>query len=260
MSKTMSHPKIHYINSMFFTIFIFITFLIGAITVNAENPKISFVTLEWEPYYGPNLKDEGYFSDIVRTAYKETGHEISISFVPWKRAMYEAKNLYFNAILGIYHSEERAEWLLYSEPVSESEIVLFAVKGKNIVWNTIEDLKPYKIGIEHGYAYSSEFDSADFLQKESVRKLELNIKKLLEGRLDLIAASKKRLLFWVNTNRPEIRDNIEIVPGVLSSNPLYVAFPKDGENAETYLKEFNKGLKQIKDNGTYAEILLKHGF
>ena len=226
----------------------------------AQDKTIRFVTLNWEPYYGKTLPNNGYCSDIVRSACKRAGYEISIDFVPWKRAVYETKNHYFDALLGLFYSTERAEWLLYSEPFSESEMVLFSLQGREITWSTLEDLKPYRIGIEHGYSYSPEFDKADFLQKMSVRKLELNIKKLLEERIDLIAASRKSLLFWVNTHQPEIRRQLRIVPKPISSNKLYVAFPKELPNANAYVKAFNEGLRQIRADQTYAAILENHGF
>ena len=227
---------------------------------HAEEQTIRFATLNWEPYYGEALPNNGYCSDIVRAACQRAGYAISIDFVPWKRALYETKQLYFDGILGIYHSNERAEWLRYSDAFSESEVVLFALQGHEITWNTIEDLKPYRIGIENGYAYSPEFDKADFLQKMSVRKLELNINKLLEERIDLIAASRKRLLFWVNTHQPEIKRQLRIVPKPISSNNLYVAFPKQLPHADEYVKAFNEGLRQIRADQTYAAILEKHGF
>lgn len=226
----------------------------------AQTKTIRFVTLNWEPYYGKDLMNNGYCSDIVRAACKRAGYDITIDFVPWKRALYEARNLYFDALLGIFYSDERSEWLYYSDSFSESEMVLFALQGREISWEVIKDLKPYRIGIENGYAYSPEFDAADFLQKKSVRKLELNINNLLEGRIDLIAASQKRLLFWVNANQPEIRRQLRIVPKPISSNKLYVAFPKAHPKAKTYVEAFNEGLRQIRNDNTYETILATHGF
>jgi polar amino acid transport system substrate-binding protein len=226
----------------------------------AQETRIRFTTLKWEPYYGPSLMNGGYFTDIVREAFKRVGYPISVKYVPWKRALYEGKQLYTDSLLGIYYSEERTEWLYYSEPVSEAENCFFAKKGRNITWNTLEDLKQYRIGIEQGYSYSEEFDEAKFLQKEPVRKIELNVKKLLEGRVDLVLASKKRFLYWLNNNNPQARELIEVVPHPLSSNRLYIAFPKKAAKSEEYLKAFNEGLQMIKADGTYANILLRHGF
>lgn len=228
--------------------------------VFAQEKTVKFVTLEWEPYYGPSLVNEGYFTDIVQEAYERIGYNISVRYVPWKRALYEGRQLYADALLGVYYSDERSKWLAFSEPVSEAENCFFARKGKNISWKSLEDLKPYTIGIEQGYSYSADFDSADFLKKEPVRKLELNVKKLLEGRIDLVLASRKRFLYWLNTNNPEARDLIEVVPHPLSSNLLYVAFPMLAAHSRVYLRDFNEGLRQIKADGTYSNILLKHGF
>lgn len=227
----------------------------------AQDKKIiKFTTLQWEPYYGPGLMNDGYFSDIVRESFKRMGYEISIDYLPWKRALYEVGNLYYDALLGIYYNDERNQWLVYSEPVSKAEMVFFARKGSGIVWEKLEDLKPYRIGIENGYAYSPDFDAADFLKKEAVRKFQLNLKKLLEGRLDLVAVSRKRAVYWINNNSPDKKELLEVVSKPLSSNALYVAFPRKAPDALTHLNDFNQGFKQIVDDNTYSNILLRHGF
>ncbi len=51
---------------------------------------------------------------------------------------------------------------------------------------TLEDLRPYKIGMTRGAAISPEFDSANYLHKEKVKHDSLNVKKLLKGRVDLV--------------------------------------------------------------------------
>jgi polar amino acid transport system substrate-binding protein len=242
---------------------LFLALLLGMVFVfqanaMAQKGTIQFVTLEWEPYYGPNLVNEGYFTDIVREAFRRVGYEISVDYVPWKRALYEIENLYYDGLLGVYYSESRAEWLLYSDPVSEAELVFFAKKGSGISWENLEDLRPYTIGIEDGYAYGNAFDAATFLKKEAVRKLELNLKKLLEGRIDLIAASRIEVLYWMTTNSPDKMDLLEVVGKPLLSNTLYITFPRKAIESAKYLYDFNRGLQSIREDDTYSKILSRN--
>jgi len=250
--------------TLYFPLIVLVSILFGMSfllpsTILAQEKTLRFVTLAWEPYYGPNLANEGYFTDIVREAFKQVGYRIKIDYVPWKRALYEAENLYYDGLLGIYYTEDRAEWLYYSEPVSEAEIVLFARKGSGIDWQRLEDLQQYTIGIENGYAYGDAFDSATFLKKDSVRKLELNVKKLLEGRIDLMAAARKRVFYWMSQNSPDKKDLIEVVGKPIKSNTLYIAFPVRTAESMKYLNAFDRGLRLIRENNTYSKILIKNG-
>ncbi len=226
----------------------------------AEQKHIRFVTVKWEPYYGPDLRDKGYLTELIRESLKRVGYTMTVEFVPWKRALHDTKNLYYDGLLGLFYSEDRAKWIAFSDPVDKSQMVFFTTKDREITWQTLQDLKPYKIGIERSYAYTEAFDHADFLDKEPVRKVELNLKKLVEGRLDLVAASRNRFLYWIKNNRPELIDTVKVVPKPLSVNPLYVGFPRADPAHARHVEDFNKGLSAIKKDGTFDRILAKHGF
>jgi polar amino acid transport system substrate-binding protein len=242
-------------------IFIFFVFLVFIpINLSAKGKNIHFVTVQWEPYYGPNLLNQGYIAEITRAALKRVGYSMDIEFVPWKRALHDAKNGYYNGVLGLYYSGERASWLTYSESVSSVGLVFFVKKDNKISWNSLQDLKPYRIGIERGFVYTEEFDNSNFLHKEPVRNVELNLKKLLEGRIDMVAASRNVFLHWIKTRHPGKLDLVEVVPKPLVENKIYNGFTKADPNHTNYVKDFNKGLELIKQDGTYRQILEKHGF
>lgn len=220
---------------------------------------LRFATVPWEPYYGPNLLNQGYVTEITRTALERVGYFMQIDFVPWKRALHDAQNGYYNGVLGLYYSDERAEWMAYSESIAAVQLVFFEKKGRNILWEKLYDLKSFTIGTEQGFVYTDEFDNADYLKKESVRNAELNLKKLLENRVDLVAASRNVFMHWINTKFPDKLEQIEVVPKQLSENKIYNGFPKNDPLYETYVKDFDRGLQAIKADGTFDEIMKKHG-
>jgi polar amino acid transport system substrate-binding protein len=220
---------------------------------------LRFVTVAWEPYYGPNLLSQGYVAEITRAALWRVGYTMQIDFVPWKRALHDAKNGYYNGVLGLFYSDERAEWMAYSESIASDQLVFFAKKGRMISWEKLEDLKLVTIGTEQGFVYTDEFDSAVFLKKEPVRNVELNLKKLLENRIDLVAASRNVFLHWINTESPDKLEQVQVIPKQLSENKIYNGFLKNDPLYETYVMDFNRGLQEIKADGTLAVIMKKHG-
>jgi polar amino acid transport system substrate-binding protein len=225
-----------------------------------EDRYIEMATVAWEPYYGPNLLNKGYISEITKEAFKRVGYVVDIRFMPWKRAMHDTKNGYFDGLLGLYYSDERAKWLNYSVQTASVKLVFFSIKNKNIHYKTLKDLKPYRIGTERGFVYTEAFDAADFLTKEPVKKIELNLNKLLAGRIDLIVASRNVFRHMVKTRFPQKMKLIEEVPPPLTVNRLYNGFPKNKPGSEKITGDFNKGFTMIQKDGTLEAILRKHGF
>lgn len=222
--------------------------------------KLRFTTCEWEPYYGSNLMNNGYITEITKEAFRAAGYEIDVWFVPWNRALHDARNEHYDALLGLYHSEERAKWVEYSQPIESVKNVFFTLKDRIITYGSLKDLSAYRIGIERGYAYSDEFDSANYLRKEPARKIEININKLLKGRLDLVAASKMVFLHNMKKKFPEKMHLIDVLDKPLTVNKIYNGFVKKKSKHKKWTADFNRGLKIIKNNGLYDRILEKHGF
>lgn len=204
-------------------------------------------------------KQGGYLVEITEEALKRVGYTANIQFFPWKRALRNGMDGEFDVLLGAYHTEERAQKMAYSEPIGKVDIGLFALKESTIRYTTLPDLTPYVIGYTRGAAVSNAFENATYLQKEAVANIELNIKKLLRGRVDLIVYKKQQLLPLIQTKYPESVDKVEFLDPPLRTSFFFNAFPKTRPDALKHLEDFNRGLQAIKDDGTYAKILEKHG-
>ncbi len=229
-------------------------------SAQTDQKMIRLATVEWEPYYGRNLKNQGYISEITRKAFKRVGYDVEIRFMPWKRAMHDTRNGYFDGLMGLYHTKEREKWLAYSNPIAETRIVFFGLKGRNIKYSSLTDLKPYKIGIERQFAYTEEFDNAEYLEKEPVRNIELNFNKLIKGRIDLVAASQNVFLHMISTRHPQVREAVQIIEPPLTVSKIYNGITRKKPNYIQIVKDFNRGLWLIKSDGAFDRILEKHGF
>jgi polar amino acid transport system substrate-binding protein len=226
----------------------------------AAETKLTLGTVNWEPYYGENLENGGVLSAVAKAAFKKVGYEIEIQFMDWNRAVGLTKAGKLDGLFGCYYTEERTKVMNISDSIGEAEMVLFSRKGANITFKSLEDLKPYKIGIMRGQVYTKEFDAADFLKKELADKFEVNIKKLLSGRIDLILESKVVLQDFINRNFSQDIAKIEALSPALQSNSIHIGFSKKIDVNDKIVADFNKGLQQIKDEGIYDEIIKKYGF
>lgn len=221
-----------------------------SLSMAAANAKtITFVT--------DKEKDGGFLIEVTRAAFAKVGHEIKIEYRPWARALGNVMNGTSEALLGVYYTAERAEAMLYTDLIGRSDMVFFKLKTTQIVYDKLEDLKPYSVGTIIGAAYTPEFDSAQFFRKEAVSDHIQNIRKLLGGRFELFVEKKFVVLNTLKTQFPEDYARVDYLPKPLRENVYYNAFSRQYPDYEKTVADFNKGLKMIIDDGTFDAIMKK---
>ena len=141
------------------------------------------------------------------------------------------------------------------ERISESESVLFHLRGKHYTYEVLEDLTGLTIGTVLGYAYSREFLEAEFLTREPVRTEELNLKKLLYGRIDFFLSNKNVGLY--TAKKMNVLDKIDFISKVVSSGYNYLAFSQK-KGYDTLAQTFSEHLKRFKTTAEYTAILNKY--
>lgn len=213
----------------------------------------------WPPHYGKDLEGGGYTVEIVREALKRVGYTLEAVWLPWKRAQMEAARGDYDGLGASYYTEERAIKFAYSDPVATTEIVFFKRTEETIEYSKLEDLKPYKIGTGFGYGYPETFAKAD-LQKIEAYEAKTNITRLLNKRIDLIIESRQTILFYLKQEYSDQINSLEVLGEPLETMSLYVPFSKSRPNYQQKVDDFNRGLKMIREDGTYQKIMRKHGF
>ncbi len=210
---------------------------------------------------GDEEKKGSYLLEITDAAFKRAGYEPGYALMPWVRALSGTISGQYDVLLGAYYTEERARSLLYSKPIGSSEVVLLKLKKRDISYEKIEDLKPYKIGSIRSSKVSKEFDAAEetYLQMEYATDSEPNIKKLLAGRLDLVVEKKARLQYLLDTVFKDYAYLVDYVQPPLERNYYHICVSKKHARAGKLIEDFNRGLQMIKDDGTFAAILREHG-
>jgi len=226
---------------------------------NAAAERIHFLTVDYPPYYGSNLENGGPVTEIVTEAYKKVGHDVQVDFMPWARALQQAKAGKADGLLGAWYSEERAKSFVFSDPMPGNEVVLLKKKGAEPKeFTSYAELKPYRIGIVRGYRNPPEFDAAD-LNTEKANSDKLNITKLAKGRLDLILVDRALANYIIKKELPEYKDDLVAVEPPLEVLPLYVLFSKTAGDAQEKAEALNRGLKILEKDGRIQEILKRHG-
>ncbi len=256
------YSKNHYF--VLLTAALSVCFLLSASVLSppasAQKKIITLATDKWEPFYGPDIKNQGYFIEITKEAFKRKGYDCKIEFVPWKRAFETAKRGQFDGVLGIFYKEKRTAFFEYSIPISESRMVFWAKKDRRISYNSLSDLKPFKIGYVYGYFYNTAFEEADYLTKIKAYNTEVNIKLLIQGKLDLIIASDKVVYYLLQNKFGKMAGSVKPLNKPLAVNRLHIVISKRIDNSLLIIENFNRGIDEIKRDGTFEKIMKKHGF
>lgn len=222
--------------------------------------SIVLTTLEWEPYIGENLPGQGFVAEIVKEAFKRSGYDVKFQYYPWARTVQMSDSGEVDGYFPEYYAKERESVATFSEPFDGGPVVFFKRKADKISFKTLNDLKPYKIGVVRDYVNEEKFDAAKYLQKEEVTDDLTNIKKLIAGRVDLFVADKFVGLYTAKKELAEKAALIEFMEPPLVTHKLYVCISKKAKNGTAKMDAFDKGLKQMKADGSYNKILEKYGF
>ena len=219
---------------------------------------VSLATTEWIPYVGEHMRNYGFASEIIAEAFRRVGYQVSYAFMPPKRVMKGVEEGEYDAGYPAYYSDERATKFYYSDPFAQGMTGFYKRKDRKIAFKSLRDLAPFKIGVCLGFAYPREFEMADYLKKEVARNEVLNLRKLIEKRIDLFITDRAAAEAAINIWLPDAKNLLEFMAPPLKVRKLYLIFGKRKENQQK-LRDFDRGLKMIVKDGTVEMILERYG-
>ncbi len=226
----------------------------GVFTSHAGE-KVVLATLDWEPYIGRGLKDQGYVAVVVREAFKRSGIDVEIQFHQWSRVIGLAKKGRVDGYFPEYYADSITAYARFSDPIPAGPLGFFKRADADIDFTTLELLKGYRIGIVKGYINSREFDMANYLEKHPVKDDLSNLKLLLAGRVDLVVADKYVGHHLVNLHMPDQLAAIKFLPKILEQKDIFVCISTKIQKTGYFLNAFNEGFRQMKADHTLDELL-----
>ena len=216
-------------------------------------------TVPWAPFYGPELAGQGFITALSKAAFTAGGHRAEIQFMPWARAMLEVEQGDRHVLMGAYYSDQRAEKYIYTDRLYATRVGLVALTDLGLTeFDSLRDLTDYTIGYGRGWATTEEFDSAEYLDKEVADNNVLNVRKLYAGRIDMIAMNFDRFQRIAEDEGFDAERAVFLTPALKESG-LYNMISPALENPQEIADAFNRGLREIRENGRYEEILADFG-
>ncbi|WP_459035862.1 substrate-binding periplasmic protein [Roseivivax sp. CAU 1761] len=213
--------------------------------------RVLVTTLEWPPYTSPHLPKGGATTEVVRQAFAAAGQEMEVRFLPWKRAIAEAKNdaqalAYFPG----YHCRH-VEGFVASEPIGTGPLGFAENVNAPVEWRSIDDIgeQKLKVGTVLGYANTDEFDEkagTGWVRAIPASDDVTNLRKLERQRIDM-AVIDKLVLSYLLATEPTLEASREVIrfnARTLEDKTLYLCFTDD-KAGHASRDRFNGGLAQI---------------
>ncbi len=218
----------------------------------SDAEKLPMATGEWVPFTSASMKDYGQFTKRVSIVCKEMGVEPEFIFYPWPRCFDSVEKGRVWAAFPYSYTKKRAQRVWFSDMLSCSKTVFFYYsRGKpprEYRFDSLKDLKRYKIGGVSGYFYEESFKKAG-LQVDYVNKEINGMEKLKLGRIDLMPVND--LVGWnlVKTKFPADAANFKTLARPLSVDPLRLIISKDFPGSKILFDRFNRALRRCIDKG-----------
>lgn len=225
--------------------------------VAAEKWKIT--SLEWPPFSGASLPDGGAGIMVLREALKTEGIYLEVKFLPWTRAIAEAKE---SDVAGYYPAwpEDVLDGFSKSDVIFKSPVGFVELATKPIVWTKIEDLKGKKIGTVQDYGNTAEFNAAvkaGIIITEVVSSDDINVKKVANERIDGAFIDLNNLDFFLKNDMKDLKGKVQANSKIIAEKDLVLAINRSFKNkdAPSIIK---KGLSKIKSEKMVKDWLLKY--
>ena len=220
--------------------------------------RVHITTLEWPPFTGMGLPEQGAASEILRTALAVSGIALRLEFLPWKRTMEVAqRNPDVSGYFPSYPFDIAANF--FASPwLAVSPLGIAFRRDRPLNWTSLEDLARYRLGTVVGYGNTDAFDAAVTAGRLTVETASddlANIRKLLAGRIDGIVIDRAVLLYFLRSvpGLAGERDRILFHPRPLQNQPLVVGLP-DRPDGRWLNDRIAEGLAHIDTNA----ILERH--
>jgi polar amino acid transport system substrate-binding protein len=219
--------------------------------------KLRLASSSWPPWVGGEGQPRVAL-EIVSTALARAGYVAIHDIAPLDVVLSNLRNGggAYDGSASLWRSEEREQYLLYSEPYLENRMVLVGRRDTDVSAKWFSQLKGKKIGIVKDYAYGPELDGATepvFVRGEST---EANLRTLLHsGKLDYVLADAL-VVYHLKQQYPEkTRERLATGTTPLITRSLHFALRKNLPGAQQILDRFNEQrIKMLKD-GSYHTAL-----
>jgi len=219
---------------------------------------------DWPPFHSRSLANDGLYSHLIREAYNAVGVSVEFGVFPWKRALLVAQTpgSSWHGTSGWVKTPERDEIFLYTDAIHKGCIGFFHKSKTPFNWERAESIKGLRVGVTSG------FSSNALIKKMKAAGLDISIREVSEAKFGIRMLNAERIDAFINDESVgQSIINRELKPSdvgaiIFHPQPLFcdsyrILFPKEKPESQYLIQQFNAGLKILRENGRYREIMGK---
>lgn len=219
----------------------------------------------WEPYQYMTVGNTvaGLDVEIVQAVMDNMDCSLNVIQGSWLELLTLLKQGEVDFVLGASKTEDREAFAYFSEPYRQERFQLYVRKDQaNLPYTDLAAFLAdgHKVGVVNEYYYGDEVAAlyADEAQRSKFVGAiisELNMARLLDEEIDglledsFVGASILR--------RKGLDKYIQPHSISLGNSDVYVMFSKESVSPKQ-VEQFNSGLAQLRDNGSYSRIVEKY--
>ena len=211
----------------------------------------------YAPFESQNEKGEivGFDIDVVKAAAQKAGIEVKFLNTPWE-GIFNSLNQGDRDLLvsAITITAERKQTMDFSSPYFDAQQLIAVKKDSKIA--KFNDLKKLKVGVQNGTTGDEVVTKLQGKDSANVKRFEstpLALKELEGGGVDAVVADNGVVVHYVNNNSDA---KFKTITDASFAAEQYGLAVKKG-NTEL-LEKINKGLADIKTDGTYDQIYTRY--
>ena len=239
---------------------LFLCFL-ASTAICQDTGKIKLGAFDYPPFYRMESNTiHGIGVDLGNELFKRLHLETELTLYPLKRALIYMEKGLVDGIMILVKTSEREQYMIYSEPMIPANGYIWSAADREdgpVNFESLEDLRPYKIGVTIGYSYGPPMD--EFLKSmstDSAPEEYQSFKKLMAHRLDIVPATSIIVKSMIK-NHPEFHGKF-----VQSKQSFHESFYYMGISGKSRLTQMmpliNKIIADMKAEGVIDRIVKRY--
>lgn len=213
---------------------------------------LHFVTEEYAPFnYTKDGKITGIAVDQVHAMSKAAGIDYTIEIMPWARAFAMAENQPMHCVFTTGYNRERAERFVWVNPLLKDQMVLLKRKGEKYDGLTIVKARELRVGSQRGDFAVEALELIGFKDIDLASDIDITVRKLLSGRIDLMPTS-------IKTYEKMVKDGQPVEKAMMLAGQVYgIACHKD--TPPDLIKSLQAELDKLIMSGEQDRIFTAYG-
>ncbi|MBA1273590.1 substrate-binding periplasmic protein [Stutzerimonas azotifigens] len=228
-------------------------FLILLMAGHAPAEPLRLAANAWPPYTDQRLPGNGLAVELVTTALRRAGYEVEYVEVPWSRVMHGLVRGDYD-LASAWYSPKRLGFAAYSQPYLTNRLRWVARHGSAIDYEGPRSLRPYRLGLARGYAYSPELEQDAELEKVEVADFVSAARMLSAGRIDLALEDEQVVRHHLRNELRLVREAYEMLPTAYSENGLSLLVRRGHPHVVEIVQAFDREIARMQADGSYRDI------